>query len=87
MTKAICAALILVLGVSVPTAAGAAGRAWRAAIGQSHYAWFDRTMPHPRCEIFSGQSKRIDDPCKQIYLQCGHRWRVKLCGAMIGPVF
>jgi len=64
MAKAICAALILALGVSVPTAGGAAGQAWRAAIGQSHYAWFDRTMPNLQCEIFSGKSKCIDDPCK-----------------------
>jgi hypothetical protein len=87
MAKKVLAAIILALWMSAAAYAATGGQNWRPAVGKSHYVWRDPEKPDLKCEIVSGQTKRIEDPCKLIYLQCGERWRVKICGLMTGPVF
>ena len=85
--KKVLAGFILALWMSAPASAGTGNQKWLAAVGKSHYVWRDPDKPDTKCEIVSGKSKHIEDPCKQIYLQCGDKWRLKLCGPMTGPVF
>lgn len=51
-----------------------------------------RVQPAPaaardECIVLTGKSGQIEDRCKQILLQCSHRWYQKLCGPAIKLVF